>query len=78
MEAAFKNYSIIKINVSDWIKSECTCRDWLKLYKCKHIITQAQRMGLCHWDNGKVPLAAKRGATRKTLSALQRQPNDGL
>ena len=35
-------------------------------------------MGLCHWDNGKVPLAAKRkrGATRETLSALQRQPNE--
>ena len=78
MEAAFKNHSIIKINVSDWIRSECTCRDWLKLYKCKHIITQAQRMGLCHWDSGKVPLAAKRkrGAARKTLSALQRQPNE--
>ena len=35
-------------------------------------------MRLCYWDNRKVPLSAKRkrGATRKTSSALQIQPNE--
>ena len=49
----FKFYRVT-LNNEEWIKSICTCANYMKTYSCKHIIGIALRLKLC-----KAPPAAK-------------------
>ncbi len=61
----------------DWQFSECSCSSWLKHYKCNHVIATAVRLKLATWQELflDTPLEKKnkRGAKKKTKSALMRQ-----
>ncbi len=66
----FKFYCVTMFN-EEWMKSKCTCANYLKTYSCKHIIGIALRLKLC-----KAPAAAKdiqigqkrkRGRPKKSL-----------
>ena len=71
---------MVKLNLECWENSECNCENWLKFYKCNHIISLAARLKLCSFAQVaySIPILhkRKRGQPAKTASALLRQPNE--
>ena len=71
---------IVKINNENWKLSQCNCCFWLKNYFCNHVIGCAYRLRLMNFDKigMDVPISnkRKRGAQRKSKSALEHQPSD--
>jgi hypothetical protein len=72
-----KSIRMIKLDMTNWELSTCTCREWSKLFKCKHIIAIAYRAKLCDFRPVlmDLPMERKRarGAKKATKSALDRQ-----
>jgi hypothetical protein len=72
--------NIIKINILTWELSTCTCKAWLKDYKCKYVIVVYEILDIVDYSviGMDVALARKRkrGRPANTVSALQLQPND--
>ena len=68
---------IISLNRNCWENSVCNCREWMKFYKCNHIISLAARLKLCNFasvaDSIPIMHKRKRGQPTKTASALSRQ-----
>jgi hypothetical protein len=73
---------VVKLNLSCWEMSECSCKYWLKDYKCFHIVSVAHRESACSFSLQSIvlslPLERKRdrGAKSSTKSALIRQSLD--
>ena len=71
---------IIELNRACWENSTCTCREWHKTLKCKHIISLSTMLNLCTFSEiaYTIPLDKKRRRGRpKTMApALQRQPSE--
>ena len=68
---------IISLNRDCWENSVCNCREWMKFYKCNHVISLAARLKLCNFASVaySIPIMhkRKRGQPTKTASALSRQ-----
>ncbi len=71
---------ILRMNADKWELSECSCSNWLKNYKCSHMIATAVRLQLTTWNPIFLDLPLekknKRGARKKTKPALIRQSID--
>jgi hypothetical protein len=73
---------VVKLNLSCWEMSECSCRYWLKDYKCFHIASVAHRETACSFSFRSIilslPLERKRdrGTKVTTKPALMRQSLD--
>ena len=65
---------IIKFFENDWLYSTCTCPNFLKKYKCKHLIALAIRLKLVSPPDAvkQVPIGQKRkrGRPKKSTMAL--------
>jgi hypothetical protein len=70
----------IRMNSEKWELSECSCSNWLKNYKCSHMIATAVRLQLTTWNPIFLDLPLekkkKKGARKKNKSALIRQSID--
>ena len=71
---------VIKLDRANWLKSSCSCSFWQKNYHCNHVIAICIISHLIRDSEMlmNVPLAPKKkkGNTKKTFSALNRQPAD--
>ena len=70
----------IHLDLDCWEKSICDCKNWMKAYKCNHIIALASRLKLCSFSEVaySIPIKHKRtqGRPKATTSALSTQPNE--
>ena len=66
------------MNKDLWENSNCTCPDWMKNYKCNHIIAISCRLKLCDFTTIAMvqPIGMKRrkGRPKNTMPSLIRQP----
>ncbi|RMZ99197.1 hypothetical protein BpHYR1_000806 [Brachionus plicatilis] len=64
----------------EWELSTCSCKDWLKNYKCDHVIAVCSRLNLFHIKElaMNIPLERKclPDRPKATTNALTRQPNE--
>ena len=79
---------VVNFNYEVWEKSTCTCRKALKYYRCSHIIVLATRLPNASTNKAyvdidddifkmmKISRARQAGRSKKTVGALQRQPNE--
>ena len=71
---------IVTLNKDCWENSECNCKNWLKFYKCDHVISLSARLKLCSFVSVaySIPICHKRKPEKptKTVGALLRQPNE--
>ncbi|RNA24848.1 hypothetical protein BpHYR1_043696 [Brachionus plicatilis] len=76
----FRLFITYQFNRDEWELSTCSCKDWLKNYKCDHVIAVCSRLKLCHIKEiaMNIPLERKRrpGRPKATTNALTRQPNE--
>ena len=54
----------------------CDCKNWMKVYKCSHIIALASRLRKCNFADIPIRHKRKQGRPAGTAKALLRQPNE--
>ena len=79
---------IIRFDYINWERSTCTCRKWLKYYRCSHVIVLASRLPNAAsirnyvdieddiFKMMKITRTRRQGRPKNIVGALSREPNE--